>query len=336
MPKFRRLSPSSGPVATTVGSLPGTDALEAARVVAGETPDFPVLPELPARGPGADMIGRTLGLLAEVSSDFRAQTTPSGWALAGSHGLRAGQSWLHEDLDRLEEVLEGFTGPVKFAIAGPWTMAAAVAGRNGEPLLFDRGATSELAVALAEAARSLSADVARRLPGAQQWLQLDEPGLPAVLRGSVESTSGYRAATPVLPVEAQHPLRGVVEAVSGRAQVVVHCCASHYPADVVTGAGAHGISLDLTLADPATEESLAAALEADTALFLGAVSTAALSGQDATMRHVDGFMRRMGLDWSEAGAAIAITPTCGLAHSPDFRAAIAQTVSIARRLGGGE
>lgn len=43
--------------ATGIGSLPGHDAREAAKTATGSFEDFPFLPELPARGPGADMIG---------------------------------------------------------------------------------------------------------------------------------------------------------------------------------------------------------------------------------------------------------------------------------------
>jgi Cobalamin-independent synthase, Catalytic domain len=53
--------------ATGVGSLPGTDAREAAATVVGELPLLPHLPELPARGVGADMIGRTAGLLVDIA-----------------------------------------------------------------------------------------------------------------------------------------------------------------------------------------------------------------------------------------------------------------------------
>src|SRR5260370_783094 len=36
--------------------MPGTNPAEAMRVIAGELPDFPYLPELPDRGPGADLV----------------------------------------------------------------------------------------------------------------------------------------------------------------------------------------------------------------------------------------------------------------------------------------
>ena len=45
--------------ATGVGSMPGTDPLETMRLVLGELPDLPFLAELPGRGPGADLTGRT-------------------------------------------------------------------------------------------------------------------------------------------------------------------------------------------------------------------------------------------------------------------------------------
>ena len=44
-------------VGTGVGSMPGTDAREAAAIVNGEV-DLAHLVELPGRGLGADMIGR--------------------------------------------------------------------------------------------------------------------------------------------------------------------------------------------------------------------------------------------------------------------------------------
>ena len=61
--------------ATGVGSMPGTDVREAMRVVLGELPDLPHLPELPGRGVGADLTGRTVGLLL----DLHAEVQPSGW-----------------------------------------------------------------------------------------------------------------------------------------------------------------------------------------------------------------------------------------------------------------
>ena len=55
--------------------MPGTDLAEAAAIVLGELPDFPHLPELPARGVGADMLGRTAALLV----DLAVEVVPTGY-----------------------------------------------------------------------------------------------------------------------------------------------------------------------------------------------------------------------------------------------------------------
>ena len=62
-------------IGTGVGSLPGTDPREASALVTGETPEFPALPELPGRGVGADLIGRTAGLLV----DLAVEVVPTAW-----------------------------------------------------------------------------------------------------------------------------------------------------------------------------------------------------------------------------------------------------------------
>src|SRR6202000_2854497 len=87
--------------ATGIGSMPGTDPAEAARTVVDELPDFPFLPELPARGPGADLIGRTAALLIGIP----VETVPAGWRIAERPGrvMRTAQSMLSSDLDTMEE-----------------------------------------------------------------------------------------------------------------------------------------------------------------------------------------------------------------------------------------
>src|SRR3954464_13236407 len=111
--------------ATAVGSLPGTDAVEAVRLVFGELPDFPHLPELPARGAGADLIGRTAALLVDLHVDLQ----PAGWRLLPS-GTGAGmdegraRDFLARDLDALEEIAGDWTGPLKVQVIGPWTLAS--------------------------------------------------------------------------------------------------------------------------------------------------------------------------------------------------------------------
>ncbi len=62
--------------------MPGTDPAEAVAVVLGELPDFPHLPELPGRGPGADLTGRTAALLVGLA----VETATSGWRFAARPG----------------------------------------------------------------------------------------------------------------------------------------------------------------------------------------------------------------------------------------------------------
>lgn len=176
--------------ATGVGSMPGGDAREAAKTVTGSLEAFPHLPELPARGPGADMLGRTIGLLAELY----AHVEPSGWRLSDRPGrdTRRARSWMGEDLDALEEFTQGFEGPLKVQAVGPWTLATGLELRGGEAVLSDAGACRDLAASLAEGLRGHLAEVRRRVPGAEVVLQLDEPSLTPVLSGRVRSASGYR------------------------------------------------------------------------------------------------------------------------------------------------
>lgn len=66
---------------TGVGAWPGIDVHEVAVTIRDLCPDFPHLAELPERGPGAEMIGRTMGLISQVANDFSVSTVPMGWRL---------------------------------------------------------------------------------------------------------------------------------------------------------------------------------------------------------------------------------------------------------------
>ena len=87
--------------ATGIGSMPGTDVVEAVRVVLGELgdpPGLPHLPELPERGAGATTVGRTVALVDDLGFDLQ----PAGWRLTGgAPGLdqRRARSLLGQDLD---------------------------------------------------------------------------------------------------------------------------------------------------------------------------------------------------------------------------------------------
>ena len=84
----RRRSAAQMTLASGVGSHPGDDQRdfdEAVRLVLGELPDLPYLPELPGRGAPASMTGRALAVVADLGADLQ----PAGWRLTGSGARRA-------------------------------------------------------------------------------------------------------------------------------------------------------------------------------------------------------------------------------------------------------
>ncbi|MFE1826293.1 methionine synthase [Streptomyces yangpuensis] len=318
--------------ATGVGSLPGGDAREAAKTATGSFEDFPYLPELPARGPGADMIGRSTGLLV----DMYAHVEPSGWRISDRPGrdTRRARSWLGEDLDALEEFTQGYTGRLKVQAVGPWTLAAALELHGGEAMLQDAGACRDLAGSLAEGLREHLADVRRRIPGADVVLQLDEPSLTAVLLGRVRSASGYRTYRAVDRQVVEGTLRDVFAVHDG--EVIVHSCAPEVPFGLLRRAGATGVSFDFSLLTEREDDAIGEAVEGGTKLFAGVVqgTDGPLSDPGGSVMGVRKLWRRLGLAPGTLAESVVVTPSCGLAGaSPAYaRAVQAHCVRAARSL----
>jgi methionine synthase II (cobalamin-independent) len=321
--------------ATGVGSMPGEDAREAARAVTGTLETLPYLPELPARGPGADLIGRSTGLLVELYAHLE----PSGWRLGDRPGrdTKRARAWLGEDLDALEEFTQGYEGAVKVSATGPWTLAATLERRNGQAVLGDPGACRDVAASLTEGLRDHLDDLRRRVPGANPVLQLDEPSLTAVLRGRVPTASGYRTHGAVDRAVVEGALRSLIDAVG--VPVVVHSCAGEVPFGLLRRAGATGVSFDAGLLTTRDDEALGEAVEGGTALFAGVVpgtepSPGALSDPAGSVSGVRSLWRRLGLSPALLTESVVVTPACGLAGaSPGYaRSALAHCVSAARSL----
>jgi hypothetical protein len=301
--------------------MPGTDPAEAMRVVAGEVPDFPFLPELPDRGPGADLIGRTAALLVEIP----AEVTPRGWRVAERPGrdLARARSMLSSDLDVLEEVLQGFIGPLKVQLCGPWTLAATLElTHTMNVALRDPGAVADLTASLAEGAAAYVADVAKRVPGGRLVLQFDEPALPSVIAGLVPTQSGLSRLAAVEPDTVQDRLSQVLAATP--AYPVVHCCATTVPFGTIQRAGAGGVAFDLSQLRRGEEDGVAEAAEAGMGLLTGAIPAAAAppggarqmiepGGPRETAERVIRLWRRLGLPLATLADQAVITPACGLA-----------------------
>ncbi|MFD6718401.1 methionine synthase [Micromonospora chalcea] len=319
--------------ATGIGSLPGTDIAEAQRVVLGELPTLPHLPELPARGPGADLVGRSAGLLVELPVELYA----GRWRIAPRPGrdLRRARDLMERDLDQLAEQAEEYAGPVKVQAAGPFTLAAALELPIGGRMLRDPGAVRDLAGSLGEGLRRHVDAVTRRLPRASVLLQLDEPSLPAVLAGRVPTESGFGTHRPVETEVARALLRDVIDAAGVPA--LVHCCAPDVPLDLIRSAGAVGVALDLSLV---TElDPLGEAIDAGLGLLAGAAPTLPpASGRAPTSAEVADRVRRV---WDQLGfprrrlaEQVVVTPACGLAGAtPGYaRAVLTACRDAGRRL----
>jgi Cobalamin-independent synthase, Catalytic domain len=298
--------------ATGIGSLPYLDRDEAAQVVVGELPEFPHLFELPGRGAGSDMIGRTAALLVDLHVDLQ----PSGWRLVDRPGRdeRSAESTLHADLDALELAAYGYHGPLKVQATGPWTVAAGLERSRGGRVLADRGARRDVAQSLAEGIGEHLGEVARRVPGAAVVFQVDEPGLPAVLAGSVPTESGFGRLGAVPPPEAE-ALLAVVLATAGE-WPVVHCCASDPPFGLLHRAGAQAVSCDVTVLAESAVEELAAAVDSGLILWPGVVPAVGPADLPSDRDLVDWLQRLYGrLDQDPARLinGSVVTPTCGLA-----------------------
>lgn len=333
----RSLRPWPTGAATGVGSMPGTDSGEAAAVVFGELPEFPHLPELPARGVGADLLGRTAAVLVDLAVDV----VPSGYRVAARPGRdqRRAVDLLRWDIDAVTEAAgRGAPEVVKTQLAGPWTLAAGVELARGHRVLTDRGAVRDFTDSLVEGLAAHVAQLAERT-GARVVVQFDEPSLPDVLAGALSTPSGYGTVPAVPEPEARDLLGTVIEAARERtgAAVAVHCCARRPPVGLLRAAGADAVSLDATLltgAGGALLDEIGEAYDAGTTLLLGLVpSTAPATPPElkTLARPAFDLVDRLGFARATLAEQAVPTPTCGLAGATaDW---VRRALSLTRDLG---
>jgi len=307
--------------ATGIGSLPGEDPREAARLVLGELA-IPHLPELPGRGHLADLAGRGAALLHDMYVDVQ----PSGWRMVPrpSRDGRRAKDLLARDLDALEEIAHASPPAyLKVQATGPWTLASVLELHRGDRVLADHGAVIDLAESLAEGLRLHVADVQRRFPSTTVALQLDEPMLPAVLDARVPTASGFGNLRVPNPQTARDRLRTVLSATE---HTVVHCCAPRPPLALIAEAGAGALSIDASL--PYDEEALGEAVERGTGLLLGVVP-----GTGSAPPPVKGIVETVRRLRDRVGVTdVTLTPTCGLAGAtPAYAKAVMTRLSEAAR-----
>lgn len=340
-----------GGTATGIGSWPGDDAHEAAGILAGEFEALTPVLELPARGLGADMIGRTAALLVDLPIDI----STTGYRVVSRPGAvqRRAQAHLQRDLDIMEEVwdrkgLLGSERVVKAQIAGPVTLAAELELFNGRRILTDRGAVRDLTDSLAEGIKGHLADLRRRL-GVDVVLQLDEPSLPAALAGAIPGPSRYDPVRVIPGPEALQLLESVIEAAG--VPVGLHCCGERTPLELLRGSTIGALFLDASTLRVKDFDNLGEWLQSGRTLGLGLVPTTApleldeKTGEweparepdwralaDTALRLVDnlGFNRKI------LAEQFLVTPACGLAAADPHwaRRAVALSARIAAEFAG--
>jgi methionine synthase II (cobalamin-independent) len=228
---------------------------------------------------------------------------------------------LSSDLDVLEEVLQGFRGPVKIQLCGPWTLAATIElPRTMNVVLADPGAVADLTASLAEGAAAHVAEVAKRVPGADLVVQFDEPALPAVAAGAVPTASGLSRLAAIEDGPLQDRLSQVLA--STRAYTTVHCCATTVPFGIIRAAGADAVAFDLSQLRRGEEDEVAEVAEAGMGVLTGAISATAseAGGPRETAERVIRLWQRLGLPLATCAAQAVITPACGLAGTSPAQA----------------
>lgn len=300
-----------------LGSWPGTDPAATSRMVLGECPEHATLPELPARGPHAGMIGRAVALLDGLGADLQ----PTGWRLTDAAGVdhRRARTTLGDDRAIFAEQAQGFTGEIVLTAAGPWTLIAHLELARGTKVLADPGARRDVAQALASGLTDHAAALARLVPTASVRLQLDEPMLPAVAHGTVRTASGFARVAPIDVPELETTLGDLI-ARTGTAtagHVTLHCCAPGFDPGLARRVGADAVSLDLSTNDPATRlDGVAAHLDAGGLLWWGIAPTAradTLPRPDALLARALRVVRPLEMPASVWLDQTVLTPACGLA-----------------------
>jgi methionine synthase II (cobalamin-independent) len=311
---------------TGIGSWPGTSPREAAEIVVGELTRLPHLVELPARGIGADLVGRAGALLVDITID----TVPRGYRIAGGRSAvsRRAASLLAEDIDAIEEAweragLRGTQRTVKVQAPGPITLAAALELANGHRAITDSGAVRDLAGSIAEGVALHRAEVSRRLD-CPVVVQFDEPSLPAALAGRL---TGVTSLTPVHPVDesvATALLDDCIATVGG--EVAIHICAPELPWSMLHRSSVGAVSFDLTTLTAGDLDGVGEFVESGRTVMIGVVPSTAPTARpswEEIARSVVAVTDRLGFNRGVLPDRVGVTPACGLAGATPQWARIA-------------
>jgi methionine synthase II (cobalamin-independent) len=322
--------------ATGIGSWPGTVARDAAHVVVGELHSLTHLVELPARGVGADLIGRAGALLVDIGID----TVPRGYRIAPGRSsvVRRAASLLDEDVDALEEAweragLRGGSRSVKVQAPGPITLAAHLELANGHRAITDAGAVRDLTGSLAEGIALHRAQIARRLETTVA-VQLDEPSLPAALAGRLTGVSSFSPVHAVDESLAQSLLDQCVATIGG--DVTLHCCAPDLPWKTLGRSDLAAVSVDVATLTAADLDGIGEFVETGRVVQLGVIPVHAPDRRpspEEVAKAAATITDRLGFPRAVLRDRIGITPACGLAGATAAWARIA--IELAQKVADG-
>ncbi|MGL4304849.1 MAG: methionine synthase [Mycobacteriaceae bacterium] len=320
---------------TGIGSWPGTDAREATKTVIGELPDLAHLVELPARGVGADLIGRAAAILVDIYLD----TAPRGYRIVGRPGVvtARAKSFLAQDIDYLEEAweragLKDSGRSLKVQSPGPFSFAAEVELRNGHRVLTDVGAMRDIGQSLAEGVMSHCKDLERRL-GANIVVQINEPLLPQVLEGSLQGVSILNPVAPLGVGEALESLNNFVAQI-GR-DILLHCEGDSLPWGLLAAADITGVGIDVARIAVADFDGVGEFIQSGKTMVLGLIpfqEPERVPSTEELARPVLSLLSSLGFSRKILSTQMGVSPVGGLALADQkwARTALTKTVELAR------
>ena len=313
-------------VASSIGSLPHTDARAAATFVLERQPRLPAAPSLPMRSGRERMVAQAAWGIAGVqvlddgslalddpNLDPRSPLTTAGIDGEPFVGLRA-----------FLGAVAGRRAPIKLQLTGPVTLGIA---------LLNLGVPASRAFAVAGAAvraraRTLVAAAQETAPMAPLVVFLDEPGLTAAMQ------HGF----PLEPNRTIDLVSSALATIEPHAVTGLHCCGL---ADwrVVLQAGPQILSLPLETGAVEHAGALGAFLERGGRVAWGAVPTAGPIGStpERQWQHLSAEwcgLTQAGCDPVMLREQALITPACGLALHTEEQADLVLTLAnqVARRL----
>jgi methionine synthase II (cobalamin-independent) len=305
---------------TAIGSMPGSNMAETMLQVTDAIPELIAMPELPQRGPGGEMIGRTFGILNDLDTSFSIETTVTGWRQSRGENkvMRRAKSWYQEDLDWLEKSVGSDSLNLKLQFAGPLTLASFIEPPAGERLLSDAGAVRDLAAGLGEAIALQLAAVQKRLPQAKISIQLDEPALELAIQGGLKRRSGRGNLEPVPSEQAIEWINAVVQRIHlPQEQLWIHSCATNFQPVVFEKIKVGIWALPLSAINETRHYQVVSDFWDRGGMLTLGIDPQTLGNQvnfQSIIATVNKFAKQIGLSVEEMPARIGLSPECGLAY----------------------